>query len=263
MYQFKEERDHVGEFWFDRKLIQNKNWSLLPKASKSIYPAIMYFRNSKTGVSFADQETLAILSGLSEKTVSDGIKGLDGFPDIEIISYITKRGKRSNKFKITVQPIEKGRSFPIKKTIFEGGNWSQLKPTAQALYPVLRHYGWFDLDMYSENEDLEASPSDFDIFYPGRKYDFFDADLILSAEHAGFSYRSVKSALNSLEECSLIERWNAKLWKIYLTPPYYYKRRFLNDKIKERFAHKIRRHEMDEKQLGKNYGSHMEKTTLK
>lgn len=251
MYQFKEEMDYVGCFWFDKKLIENNTWRLLPKSSKSIYPTILYFRNRASRLSFADQETLAIVSGLSEKTVSKGISGLKGIPNIKVIPYITKKGKRSNKYEITEPPIEKGRAFPFKKVIFEGGNWSQLKPSAQALYPVMRTYGWFDLDMYADVKDIEVESNEFSSCYNARDFDFCNADLDVLAEYSGISYRSLESALYSLESRHLIERYTGnddfRGWKVFLNPPQYYKRSYLNNQISNSFAHKVRKRDIQEK----------------
>jgi len=47
LYQFKDEIDLDGHFWFDKKLIENFNWAMLPKASKSVYPVICSFMDVK------------------------------------------------------------------------------------------------------------------------------------------------------------------------------------------------------------------------
>lgn len=244
MYHFKKDIDHIGHFWFDNKLIEYKNWALLSQASKSIFPVIFSFRNSETRLAFPDQETIATLSGLSEKTVSNGIKGLNGFPNIQQIPYITRRGRRSIKFEIKVPAKSKGGAFPFMKSVFEGGNWSMLSPSAQALYPVLRYFSWFDVDMYIDYENIDTDPCDFNDIYRDRKYDFFDGEYDILSEHAGFHYRSLQSALNSLKEHELIERYDEggrQGWKVFLEPARTYKRKFLNEITMKKFSHKIRK----------------------
>ena len=125
MYHFKEKWDRKGHFWFDKKLIENKNWAALPQASKTVFPVIACHRNEK-GAAFPGEQIIAILSGRSDKVVRQGIKGLEGFPGIEIHNYVTKRGKRSKKYNISKPSKELGRAFPFYKEVFECGNWLHL-----------------------------------------------------------------------------------------------------------------------------------------
>jgi hypothetical protein len=262
MYQFKEEIDYNGYYWFDKKLIKNKNWALLPQASRSIYPVILNFKNGVSGLSFPCQETIAILSGTCETTVSNGIKHLDGFPDLKIIPYITGNGKRSNQFQIKAQPNIRGRSFPFKSSVFTGGNWSQLKPTAQSLYPVLRCFSYFDLNTYGADEDLGTDPDDFEYNFNNRKYEYFDGEMDILAQHAGITNRSLTSAFESLEESELIEWFDEvgwRGWKVFIEPKLRFKQSFLNEKSIKKFAHKKRKPPYKRK----NYGSHNEKAALK
>lgn len=100
MYQFKEKIDHIGHFWFDKKLIENKNWAALKSSSKAIYPVIGCHCN-KLGEAFPSEMRIAILSGRTDKIVRKGIIGLEEFPGIKIKNYITKRGRRSKRFTIS------------------------------------------------------------------------------------------------------------------------------------------------------------------
>ena len=141
MYQFSDDINRDVFFRFDKRWVENMNWALLPNSSQSILPIIASHCN-ESGGSFPSERTLAILSGRSDKTVRGGIQGLSGFPGFEVNSYITKRGRRAKKFRMTFPPKrEKGRCFFFYKQIIEGGNWLKLKPASQALYPVMRHLG--------------------------------------------------------------------------------------------------------------------------
>lgn len=241
MYFFKENFDSIGCFWFDKKLIENYQWAGLPKASKAVYPIICSFMNDN-GESFPSEQTISMRAGRTEKIVRDGIEGMNDFPGVKITKYVTQKGRRSKKFFITKPPVEKGRLFPFHKKIIEGGNWSQLKPTAQALYPVMRYFGFFNIDLYCEIENQEYEPSDFDEIYKGRQWDFCEAETSIMAQYAGIDRKSISVALNSLKENFLIEELeNYYGWKVYLHPQCSYKISFLNKNA-------IRR-------MGKNYRS--------
>ena len=87
--------DHF--FRFDKRWIESMNWARLPKSSKSILPVIGMHCNEK-GLSFPGERTIAILAGLTEKTVREGIRGLKGFPGFEISHFATENGKRAKNF---------------------------------------------------------------------------------------------------------------------------------------------------------------------
>ena len=230
MYHFKDKIDYKGHFWFDKKLIENKNWALLPKASKAIFPVIASFSN-KEGETFPKEQTIAILSGNTDKIVRKGIKGLEGFPGISIENYVTRRGRRSKRYIISKPPKDKGRAFPFYKSIFETGLWLHLKPSAQALYPVMRHFGFFDLERYDKEGEYQVS--DFDEVYKDRTYDFCDAEVNVLAEYAGITTRSVYNAFKSLEHEALFRHPN----EVIIHPQSLYTRPDLNEKTREKYQH--------------------------
>jgi hypothetical protein len=224
MYQFKEDFNGDQHFWFDKKLIENMNWAMLPKSSKAIFPVIACHCNSK-GVSFPGERTIAIMAGRTDKVVREGIQGLVGFPGFKMARYTTKQGRRAKRFHLKIPPIQKGRSFPFHKQIIEGGNWSQLKPSAAALYPVMRYYGYYD----EPDEDVAFDGDPF----ADRKHDFCEAETSLMAKYAGITRNSIHQALDNLQDHFLIEpvdRGNGREWKVFLRPPKYYKRDYLNEK---------------------------------
>ena len=62
-----------------RIIIEEYYWAALKPASKSVYVPLLKFVN-KNGSAFPSIRTLAIVSGVTEKTAGQGIKGLEGLP---------------------------------------------------------------------------------------------------------------------------------------------------------------------------------------
>jgi len=87
MYQFKEELDRDVYFMFDKKLVENRNWSMLLSAARVIFPVIASYANGN-GEAFPEEETIAILSGITQKTVRGGVENLEGFPAIKTIEML-------------------------------------------------------------------------------------------------------------------------------------------------------------------------------
>jgi hypothetical protein len=241
MYQFKEDWDSKGHFWFDKQLIENKNWANMTQAGKSVFPVIASHRNNLTGEAFPCERTIAILAGRSDKIVRNGIRDLEDMPGIEFKHYITRKGRKSKKFFIDKPPNEKGRAFPFYKAVLETGIWSRMKPTAQALYPVMLHFGYYDPDIYSTIEDDSSSIEDPIDFFPNRKWDICDADLDILSSYAGITQRSIKAALLNLESVKMIESDNklSRGWKVFIRPKAYYKRDFLNSEIADKYRHLV------------------------
>ena len=72
-------------------------------------------RGARQGEAFPSEQTIAILSGLTDKVVREGIRGLDGFPGFSFEQYVTRRGRRSNKFQLEMlRNSERGAGFPFK-----------------------------------------------------------------------------------------------------------------------------------------------------
>ena len=119
MYQFKEPCNLTQFFWWDKKVIENMNWALLPKSSKAIFPVIACHANIK-GEAFPSEQTIAILAGLSDKIVREGITGLEAFPNFKCVYYLSRRGKRAKKFFINIPSSNNGNDiFPFYKFILE------------------------------------------------------------------------------------------------------------------------------------------------
>lgn len=236
MYYFSENLNNKIFFKFDKKLIEDKIWASLPKSAKSVFPVIGVHCDER-GIAFPSEETIAILSGHTSKTVRDGIKALEDMPGFEVNFYITKRGRRAKSYKISLPPVgEKGRIIPFHKDIVIGGNWLFLNPSAKALYLTMRRFSFFDMEEYLSEEDLDSQ--DFYEIFPNRKYECCEAERDILAEHAGITIRTMRNALTSLVDNHLIEPavFSRHAWKVFLRPPKYFKRGFLNDLMRKRYG---------------------------
>jgi hypothetical protein len=187
-------------------LIENKNWALLPKSSKAIFLVIACHANEK-GIAFPSEQTIAILSGVSDKVVRQGVRDLEGFPNFRCYPYLTNRGKRSKKFHIKLSVQNRGHAFSFFRIAVEYGLWRKMTPSAKAIYPVMRCFGFFDHDLYVSLEEAEAS-GDECIDYVQRRYEICTAENGVLAEYAGIHRSSLYNAFRSLEKNYLIERIN-------------------------------------------------------
>jgi len=222
------------------------NWAALSPAAKAVYPVIASFAN-RQGIAFPGEQKIADLAGRTEKKAREGIRDLEGFPGFRVAPYVTKRGRRSKKFFLELPTrSDNGQAFPVYKLTFEMGYWLKLLPSAQALYPVIRRFSYFELDLYNELEDQEG-PDVADFFredYSTRKYDFCNADRGIMAERAGITIRSMRGALESLQKGLLIEPVDGDTWKVYFRlPPTRWTPGHLNQRVMKAHAH------------GKNYRS--------
>ena len=72
-----------------------------------------------------------------------------------------------------------------------------MRPSAKALYPVMRYFGYFSIDDYAELEYGEPCDEDFKEVYPYREFDFCEAEIGILAKYAGIHRNSIKSALKN------------------------------------------------------------------
>jgi hypothetical protein len=226
---------------FARMLIEKETWATLKPASKAIYPCLLKFVNKGSGLAFPCLHTLAIVSGVSEKTAGEGIKGLDGLPGFMKETYITRRGHTAYKYKIQEPPPDRDHTIWISHHFINGGNWSLLTPTAKAVFPVLKHFSWWDGRYYCELENLDSSMDDLDLqcLYPDRKYDFIDAEDEIVCKFSGITKRSLQNAYESLHKHHFVSPLRVagrRVWKTYIYPPKHYKREWLNQRIENRYG---------------------------
>jgi hypothetical protein len=269
IYQFKDELTNTF-FRFAKKLVREKSWANLPSASKAIYPVIGVHCDAE-GWAFPGQQTIAILSGRRPKTVRQGIKGLEALPGFWAKPDVTSTGQRSYRYHIQPPPQEPGASFFFHKEIITGGNWLHLTPSAQALYPTLRTFAFFD--SYAYDGSLGG---DFWESYVGRQFDFVNMDFEIMAEYAGISSRSLDSALQSLLDHNLLAEvedhpdsdpaFDSQFptWAVYVEPEYRYKTDYLNQRVTKRYGNpckKVRKilppKKIDKKIVSRNIRRHL------
>jgi hypothetical protein len=198
----KNNKSRLILFKWDNNLIKKKRWAILSSASKAIFPVIAVHKD-KRGECWPSQQKIAALSGCTEKTVREGIKGLEEvrFSGIKIIKS-KKYGMRwpGNHYSLDFPRVGKRGYFPFHKSLIESTKWSQLKPSAKALYPVMRCFGYND--SYGRNY---------------RPHDYCDRKKGYLAEFAGINRKSIPTALESLLTVGLIkpvERHAA--WKVFI-----------------------------------------------
>jgi hypothetical protein len=104
----------------------------------------------------------------------------------------------------------------------------------------MRYFGFFDINLYAELEDLEFYEGDFDEVYPDREYDFCEAEASVLAKYAGVHRNSINEALKDLERNFLIESPTGYTgWKVFLKSKdlIIWKRDYLNKKIMKSYKH--------------------------
>jgi len=243
MYHFPDQLNQEGFCRIDKKWVENMHLAILPDSSKAILPVILSYCNTN-GISFPSYPTIAALTGLTTRTVQGAVKGLRGFPGIEIQDYITKRGRIGKKYILNPRQDmsdEKGQCFFFHRAILEYGNWRMLeKNISVGLYLAMRHFAYFDFETYLLVEgEQNASLYDLEVpeLYKIRRWDICESEIAVLAKFAGISRPSVYEGLKDLQKNFLIEEMlldedGVRHWKVFLIPPKYYKRDFLNGQLK-------------------------------
>lgn len=215
---------------------------------------------NKSGKAFPSEQTIAILTGCTEKSVREGLKGLLQMPDIKINSQITPRGHRQKVYLFS-PPQDNASVFYFYKNVIEGGNWRELRTqhnsrSAHGVYCTLFAFAYFDIELYLDVMGYEFDGNGFDVseFYHGdgmpiesndgknlyiryqtRTCDFVEADIDVIAEYTGIGVGTAQKAMAALEAVDLIKPLSSKIWQIFRTPPRFYKRSYLNDKTQNQF----------------------------
>lgn len=237
MYKYPEQIHWTAHFLFDGNIIQNFLWANLPNATKSIFPVIASFQNDR-GYAYPSEQTIAILCGRTNKTVRNGVKGLSSLESVSLSHHVTPKGRRAKKFHIEPPPPESPLNFPFFTCVLEKGLWQHLSPSAQALYPVMRHFGFFDLQTYKRyNKGNEGFSEEL----ANRDFDYCIATREQLIHHSGISKQTLVTAFNSLESCELIKPLDKDpggqtfLWKVFFKTDCWFPRDLLNDKIAKRY----------------------------
>lgn len=192
------------------------------------------------GKAYPSEQTIAILAGVSDKVVREGIKGLEEFPGFGWDYYLTKREKRGKKFSVNLPSTNyKGSAFPFYKFILEAGIWRKIRPSAKAIYPVMRYFGYFDIDEYAALEGPETEEGDYDEVYPVREFDYCVSERSVLVEHAGIHRNSLHTALQDLQANFLLESIDYSRWKVLLRSKdnTIWKRDYLNKAVRCSYRH--------------------------
>jgi hypothetical protein len=240
VYQFSDEDLSQKQFFrFSKKFVLNMNWALLPLAAKAVFPVVYAHDNGKAQA-WPSEETIAALSGLSPKTVRKGINDLLAMAGFSFEWQITATGRKSKKFKFHV-PSKDDRVFFFHKYLLTGGNWRMLNLVGKAVYPVLRTFSTWDKEEAEEDEDgiLCENEGDYADAYAAREWEYSEIRPGDIAKYSGISRQRVFPALQDLQNHYLIERVGDR-WKVFLIPPRYYNRDFLNEQLMKSFAYKRR-----------------------
>jgi len=222
-----------------REIIEQGYWAKLRTSSQAIYPSILKFIN-KNGLAFPSLRTLAIVSGVTEKTAGKGVQGLEGLPGFRKIRKISRHGHTIYNYTIKEPLPDYQHTIWFSHSYINGGNWSKLNPTAKAVLPVLKCFASWDIEPYCELEEIEYIPIEHREIYKGRKYDFMNAEEANICELAGITKKSLPNAYRSLITNHIIEPLGLyegrKACKIFVTPTQHYKRDWLNSELKKRYG---------------------------
>jgi Helix-turn-helix domain len=220
-----------------RSYFEEMIWRDWPKATKATVPVIMKHSNA-SGYSFPSQTRIAIYSGLTEKSVRQGLNGLQDFQDFRIKREFNRRGWMKNKYWFRPASINEKGSVFISHAFFNGGNWSLLSQSAKAIYPVLKYFCYWDYELYEEYEEVGLALFYYNDVYKGREYDFLNADPEAIAKYSGVNKKSIFSAFQSLENHYFMEPIGVvdgrKTWKLFTQPPFTFNT-YMNKQVKEKY----------------------------
>lgn len=229
MYQFKDLSG--GFFKMPHWIIDNGNWAALSLTAKAVLPVIAR-HCAEDGVAFPSERTVAILCDMQDKYVRKGIFDLNGFPGFSLKTYTTSHGRRGKKFHLDW--LGQGESFPIRHALIDGGNWGLMKPTARAVYVAMRRWGFLP-DATELGDDYATNYAGE---YANRKFEYCEAEWDILCRAAGITVnkRSFNSAIDDLRKHHCIGESDYDSFKVYLTPPCYYKRAWMNGRVADRYA---------------------------
>jgi hypothetical protein len=221
-----------------------KFWPGMPLSGKSVFPVIAAMAD-ETGKSFPPERTIAILSGIADKTVRKGVNAIETLiPDFSVERYKTQTGKSGKRFKMAV--VKKGdeKVFPFARQLVFNGFWSSLSSSAHALYPVLLYFSGCDHD--GIGEAMDEKDIGFDEAYAIREYAVLsEINMTLFAKMAGLSRPSAYSALAELQsigrnpEIYLVQKYSddstdGDAYKVFIKPPSDLNPDFLNKRTVSR-----------------------------
>ena len=222
---FKSVENWEQHFWFDKDIVRTGLWARLPRAAQAAFPVIAAHCD-RHGTAFPSQWRIGAQCGRTERALHAPLKKL-----VEQAGCVTRelkttaRGRQQYWYRVTFPPRERGRSFPFHKAIIDGGNWRLLKPTAQALYPVLRTFSHVCVEDVMEEAD--CSYVEINEYFGSVSIAEFEGDWDTACRYSGISGRSVDNAATSLIERGLLS-FDDDRCLVYRKPKHTYKAAYLN-----------------------------------
>jgi hypothetical protein len=163
-------------FWWHKDLIKSARWSALSPSAKAVFPVLAIHANT-SGISYPSEDTVAALSGITPKTVRNGIRGLEDFCGITWERYLTARGRYSKKIRVDLPKKNNSDCFPFFRKMLDSGKWFELSPSGKALYPVMRCFSFLEYEDCTKEES-----DDIGIDFFRRDYDKCQAEKSVMAE---------------------------------------------------------------------------------
>lgn len=207
--------------WFSHSWFTDYHWPQLSTAAKAVYPVIAVHANLKTRQCFISQEKIALLAGITEKTVRKGIEELEAKNWLRRVTKPSRIRKQATTYLVTTPSHEKGEAFPFYKSIVTSGIWRGLTPTAKSLYPALREFSEFIHEIHEELDEGMSLKTDI---YRNREFDLVHPDQFKEAAvYAGIGNSSIKPAIENLAYWELLEHDPLyEYLKIRLNPDWFY-----------------------------------------
>jgi hypothetical protein len=202
----------------------------LSLAALAVYPVLCSRADFKEDKPFQlSQDNIAFLAGVSVKVVR---KALDRLEEAELLTRekVTEGTRHFYMYKVFFirKPMlgekeHKGNKVYFHTCIIDSGVWARLRPSAKALYLVMRTKAVQDLDLYSSIESDVGGNTyesmEYDEYIRQRKWDVCPLSLAELCRLLYINPTAIQPALAELEHhrLRLIERVGEWI-KVYLKP---------------------------------------------
>jgi hypothetical protein len=227
-------------FYFPKIFNPGAFGSNMSKAAIAVYPVMCSRANFEHNDWFQiSQENIAKMAGVSEPTVSEGVKHL---VDNKYVMTTTDEAENN----ITIPLLErkmttegtrhfylyragfirkdmihlwKGQYFLFYTCLIDSGIWANLLPRAKALYLAMRSNAKQDYQLYRDVEEENGWEwmTSYEDYLQMRKWDVCITPLAELARRVNVDVSDSKNVLQQLEHCKLVERVD-RWFKVYLKP---------------------------------------------
>ena len=190
-------------------------WSGMSKSSQALLPVILRHTDTN-GICFPGEGRLAALAGLTRKTVRSAARELENVGVLTISRIVSRSGRCKKVYRC----ITADSGFILPSIFIDGGNWSQLIPSAKSLAISFRLFSKPRPDLDPDcGERLDYDEMQEYLFY--REYDYCNAEPMILRAFAGIRPRVYKRAIQSLQANSFIEPDSVypDWWRVFVSPP--------------------------------------------